>query len=669
MRDIIAKLEDEKIVIEKIRARQTVNDIEEIPLQLLEYGKTYKSKIKVTSEDMANRIFLIQKIDRKNLADLSDDDDEQEDGDEEIEEDGDNDVEEQEEEEDKVIDDVVIVYSNKRKVKYMYCNEEVAYKKLIKFKYKVLRLSLSKRGVKLKLVAYLKNKYGLNVENEKLYVDQVLGQDCKLVESDHKMTKLEMIRNKAIYNFKFNMEDILQDISEINGNMRMAVQVEGKTIDFRIGIRDSKMRNKRHYYAPIKSVYVKDFAVHFRRTPKANLVLVKRLKEPIENTFKFKFMESKIVSNTLYAISKILLKLRRKKINLYYEKFSSKAEEGAYDLFLMVRDKTKKTKNYFVIDENSEDYLKIKNEKNVVKKYSLKYYWLLFNASNFIATEAPIHLNILRSNNTALRKSICDKEFVFLQHGITYMKCQGKGSTFAKKKEGAVSYIIVGSEKEKDAVVDMLKLHDEQVLNTGLPIFSKIDFNHIDKNSKDIVTIMLTWKPYEEQLYSFEESSYYRNTVEIYNMLTKYIDKENIVIIPHPKVFELLTSTDMKDNVWQEKISDILSKTKMLITDYSSVCYNTFYQGGGVVFYQPDLELYETYNGLLVPTDDEYVGKRAFDMIQLENVVEETIINRKIDLTKIRNKKFEDNYATINEFSDGKNIERIYDELIRLELV
>ena len=249
------------------------------------------------------------------------------------------------------------------------------------------------------------------------------------------------------------------------------------------------------------------------------------------------------------------------------------------------------------------------------------------------------------------------------------MKCQGDGSTFAKNKEGEASYIIVGSEKEKDAVVDMLQLNEEQVLNTGLPIFSKIDFKHINENSDDIVTVMLTWKPYEEQLYSFEESTYYKNTVEIYNMLTKYIDKEKIVIIPHPKVFDLLTSTDMKDSVWQGKISEILEKTKMLITDYSSVCYNTFYQGGGVVFYQSDLELYETYNGPLVPTDDEYIGKRAFDMEQLEGIVKETIINKKIDLTKIRNKKFEDNYATINEFSDGKNIERIYEKLKELQII
>ena len=249
------------------------------------------------------------------------------------------------------------------------------------------------------------------------------------------------------------------------------------------------------------------------------------------------------------------------------------------------------------------------------------------------------------------------------------MKCQGDGSTFAKNKEGEATYIIVGSEKEKDAVVDMLNLDEEQVLNTGLPIFSKIEFNHINQDSEDIVTIMLTWKPYEEQLYDFEESTYYKNTIEIYNMISKYIDKEKIVIIPHPKVFELLANTDIKERFWQGKISTILEKTKMLITDYSSVCYNSFYQGAGVIFYQPDLKEYETYNGKLVPKDDEYIGKRAYNINELENIIRETIRDKHINLSKIRNEKFENNYATINEFTDGKNIERIYRKLKELNII
>jgi hypothetical protein len=73
----------------------------------------------------------------------------------------------------------------------------------------------------------------------------------------------------------------------------------------------------------------------------------------------------------------------------------------------------------------------------------------------------------------------------------------------------------------------------------------------------------------------------------------------------HPKVYDLLADADIKDSLWQGSISDILKQTKLLIADYSSVCYNAFYQGAGVNFYQPDLEFYENENGRLIPESEE----------------------------------------------------------------
>ena len=649
MSSITAKFENNKIILKKVKYRKSKDDIEEIPISLLEYGKEYKAKNKATNIDEIDKIFLIQKVDSDFQNEVS------------IEDEIDGEIKKEE--------SVVIVFSEKEKIKYSYCSLEEAYKKLIKFKYKILKVSLDKRKLKIWILGYFENRYNIEIKDTTFYIDESMGKKCQIKEFPNKLSKLSNIKNKTIQKFTFSIKDILEDESLINGSVRLAIKVDDNIINYRVGIRDRKIKNKRYYYSPMKAKYVKNYALHIRRTTKGNLVLVKRLKEPIENTIRFRFFESKIVSGLLYKISKLNIKLRKKPINLFYEKFSSKAEEGAFDLFIKARKSSQKSKNYFVIDEHSEDYDKIKNERNVIKKYSAKYYWLVFNANNFISTEAPIHLNILRSNNRALRRSQCDKPFIFLQHGITYLKCQGDGSTFAKDKEGQASYIVVGSEKEKDAVVDMLNMQEEQVLNTGLPIFSKIDYKHINDYSEDVITIMLTWKPYEEQLYNFEESTYYKNTIEIYEMLKKYIPSEKIVIIPHPKVYDLLANTDMKDSIWLGKISEVLAKTNLLITDYSSVCYNAFYQGAGVIFYQPDLEKYEQENGPLIPNDDEYVGYRAFNMKQLEEIIDYSVKNKKINLNVVRTEEFEKRYKTINEFSDGKNIDRIYSILKDMEII
>lgn len=639
MSKIEVEYNDNLLQIKKIRTRQSDDDFESIDVSKLVYKEEYQSKIKVTNADEKNKIMLFKRLSQINNDDTN---------------------------------SILLVYAKGNKIKYKITSEENAYKTFVQVPYKILNVNITNKYLKFTIFAYIVNNWKLNIKDIKFAIDSNNQKDITLKVYDSKKQKAKKLLEGNVYKFKFKISDLLNSNEEINNFVSLNLKIDEAEVQYKLGIRDKKIvkrkKAKKYYNLPMKSKYIKDYAIHIRRTIAGNLVVVKRLIEPIESTFKFKFLESQLVSYLMYELGKLGTKIRKKKINIFYEKFASKSEEGVYDLYEKCK-ASKKNKNYFVIDKNSQDYKNIKNDKNVIVKFSFKYYWLIYNTSWFIASEAPSHLNILRSNNKYFRKATYDKEFVFLQHGIIYMKNLGINSSFEKGKEGESKYMIISSEKERDIVVDMLKYDEEQLLKTGLGMYSKIKYNHINEKSDDIVTIMLTWKPYEEQLYSFEESTYYKNTVEIYNMLKKYIDKNKIVIIPHPKVFELLTSTDIKECVWQGKISEILEKTKMLITDYSSVCYNSFYQGGGVVFYQPDLEVYETYNGKLVPNDDEYIGKRAFNIKELEEITRQTIENGKINLGKIRNSKFEENYKTINEFTDGKNIDRIFNKLKRLEIL
>ena len=644
MSKIEVSLDGNVLIIEKKAARKSADYIEKIPIELLEYGKKYKSHLKASSDLDKNKLLFIQKIDKPAQYDEVEDTDEE------------------------YVEDVIFVYSNDKSIMYSYCNIKKAYTSLVKLKYKIINFSLNKKRIKTTICAYLINKYNLELGEERFYIDNQLYTECKLSEYPLKISKIKALRKKNFFKFKFPMNDILSDESTINGPVRFTIDIDGNEIDYKIGKKEKRIKNKKYYYNPIKAIYVKDYAVHIRRNLSGAFVLVKRLKEPIENTFKFKILESKLVSYIFYYLSKIMKCFRRKKINVFYEKYTSKVEEGAYDLFLLFQEHNY-AKNYFIITKESDDYEKIKDVKGVLKKYSLKYYWVMYNADNCIATEAPLHLSIIRSNNGILRKNLTDKKFIFLQHGITYLKCHGSNSAYIKNREAAPDYMICGSEKEKDVIVDMLKLDEEQVINTGLPIFSKIKHEHINNNTEDYITIMMTWKPYEEHLYNFEESETYKNTIEICDMLKKYIDKEKIIIISHPKAFELISNTDLKESLWDQPISKALEKTKLLITDYSSVCYNSFYQGAGVIFYQPDLEFYEAENGKLIPSDEEYIGKRAYNMSELEDIIKDTIIDKKINLNKVRTKEFEKRYLTINEFTDGKNINRIYEKLKELEIV
>ena len=635
MSKIIANLEGDKLIIRKSRARETDDDIEEIDLRSVEYGKKHKSKITVSNKEQIDSLIFITTVNEE--------------------------------------DSSVAVFANKRTIYYVYGDFKDIYKMLVKVKYKVLSVRLNKNKFSIFAFAYILNKFKLDINRKTFNLGDYIVKDIKIEEKNKKISKYRLLLSRNFFNASVNKNILLNEKNIlINNVIKIVLNINGIDVDYRLAYRRKKVKkhNLRYFYAPLKGIYLKDFAIHVRRTIRGYIVLVKRKKEAQENTFKFRLLENRFISFIMYYIGKLLSKFRKKKINLFYEKFASKSEEGVLELCEMCQEKGKNSNNYFIIDENSEDYDRIKNHKVVVKKYSLKYYWLFYNSSRFIASESPNHLTIVRSNNKFFRRAIYDKKFVFLQHGIIYMKNMAKNGIFyGKGKENEAEYFVVSSEKERDVVVDMLGYDENELIKTGLAMYDNIKYSHIDNNSEDKIMIMLTWKNYEEHLYNFEESTYYKNIIQIYDMIKKYIDKEKIVIVPHPKVHDLLAKTDMKDNIWLGKISEIVSKAKMLITDYSSICYNAFFQGAGVIFYQEDLEVYETENGVLIPRDDEYIGKRVFNMRDLENIIKETIVNRKIKLNIVRTKEHEKRYKDINEFSDGKNRERICKHLLKCKII
>lgn len=562
----------------------------------------------------------------------------------------------------------ICVWCENGQIFYEISTIEKIYKTLVKVPYKFVQVRLTKKKIKIKILAYLLNRYKLNVSNIRLQVNNDNKKIIELNKYEEEIPKLKMLSKKFMYTLEIGINDLIKSEEAVNNNISIILNINGIDVQYKIGKRKRYIKAEKYYNLPIKSKYIDDYAVHIRRTIAGNFVIVKRPMEPIEKTKFFRRIESKPVSMVLYLFGKIVSKLRPKKVNIFYEKFASKAEEGVIDLFEHAQ-QSKKSKNYFVIDEHSDYYDKIKDIKNVVRKYSFKYYWLMYSCNCFIGIEGPSHLNILRSNNRYLRKAIYDKKFIFLQHGIIYMKNMGKISAFIKGRDAESDYIVVSSQKEKAVVQDMLKMEPDQILNTGLALYSNLEYKHINEKSDDVITIMLTWKPYEESLLDFEKSSYYKNILIIYDILKEKVKSENIKIVAHPKARDMLMSTSIKDMVWNEPISKVLEITKLLITDYSSVCYNVFYQGGAVIFYQPDLEVYEAANGPLIPADDEFIGERAFNEKELADILNNSIKDGKISLKKLRTIHHEEMYATINEFNDGKNKERIYSELQRIGIL
>jgi hypothetical protein len=452
----------------------------------------------------------------------------------------------------------------------------------------------------------------------------------------------------------------------INTSIICRKQVGPNLVTRRLSYKQKRLKTRtKLYYRPfsVRHYRSQDRCLHLRRTGKGSLVIVRRKMEPIEKTLRFRFIESWPVSLFLFCLGRMQRTFSRNKVILFYEKFSSKAEEGAYELFCMARAQAGVTA-YYIIDEDSDDYPRIQGE-NVVGKYSSKYYRAIYCANTFIGTEIPTHLSILRSNNRYLRHCFYSGEFVFLQHGIIYMKNLGTTSSFVRGREGAADHIVVSSKKEQQIVMRDLLYDEDQTMLTGLGQFDTIEYGKINSESRDIVTVMLTWKPYDENQSDILQTTYCQSLQQVLNVVLRFISKEQLRVVAHPKVVDSLAHSSLHQILWKGSIKEALTQTKLLITDYSSVCYNVFYQGGAVLFYQPFLQQYEAEMGPLIPSDDEFIGSRAFSEQELaEQLAKGIDISGHIILHTMRLTHYEQIYASINEFCDGNNLQRIFQALI-----
>jgi len=72
-----------------------------------------------------------------------------------------------------------------------------------------------------------------------------------------------------------------------------------------------------------------------------------------------------------------------------------------------------------------------------------------------------------------------------------------------------------------------------------------------------------------------------------------------------------------------QPLNELLMKCRMLITDYSSVAWDVYYQSKPVIFYQFDLEEYNETNGSYLDMEKELFGEKAENTGGIINLINE----------------------------------------------
>jgi len=385
------------------------------------------------------------------------------------------------------------------------------------------------------------------------------------------------------------------------------------------------------------------------------------------NTVKLTVRETNITDKVSIRIKILFAYLlsffyKFRKIHLLYEKLGDKYEESASVLYEKLID-LGYTNSYFLLSKEARKHFNIdrKYQKNLIEEHTFKHYLYFFSTKTFLGTESmPSAFEVRTISKIAMFYMRYSRyyNFVFLQHGIMYVvalesemrKGFQYGSWFPKRTK-----IVVSSELEAKHFMEQGNYPRESLYLTGLPKFDK-SVLHDDANQ---ITIMPTWRNWEYigMNNNPTETTYYKMLLSIYNAIPEQYKKYTNILV-HPSFKGKLKGTPLETTVKEEyNYNNILQKTRLLITDYSSISFDAFFRGTNIIFWWKDKdESMKRYKGYLMLNKENIFGDIYEKEDSLSKLIEFNYNNKQSELYKKRFKK-------LVKYFDRKNTKRLIKKL------
>lgn len=295
-------------------------------------------------------------------------------------------------------------------------------------------------------------------------------------------------------------------------------------------------------------------------------------------------------------IYKKYLNLKNKRVWLICEK-KDMARDNGFVFYKYIKKEHPEILCFYAIDFDSYDYTKLKKDKNVIKWSSIKHYFYYIVAEFNISSHKEgnpnqtlftiIHLYLKLLNNR-----------IFLQHGVLYtdLKMFHKNNTYFK--------MFCTGAYDEFLFVKKYYGYDSEVKYTGLARFDEL--NNFNINKKQILYIP-TWRRQLDNDRKFLKSEYYKGISNTLNNkeLEDFLDKNDLSLI-----FYIHTGNKKFYNLYQTKISrikivssdnsdlqELLKKSALMITDYSSVATDFAYMDKPIIYYQYDKKDFIIHEG------------------------------------------------------------------------
>lgn len=333
-------------------------------------------------------------------------------------------------------------------------------------------------------------------------------------------------------------------------------------------------------------------------------------------------------------------RLLQKSIYLTYEKYCCMAQDNGFYFFQYCMDHDMESvmnrKIYFVIDKKQPDYQNLlPYQDHVIQFMSLKHMVYLLAARLLISSDSKAHSYAWRAKESVILPLVTkNKRLVFLQHGVIALK----RVEFYRSGTNSVNLFVTSNDQEHDIIINELGYLPEEVIVTGLARWDVLK-DCSDRQPNTHILVMPTWRNWLEEVSdeTFMASDYYQNYMALLNSdrLAAYLERYDVYLdfYIHPKFREYIKNFSISGErvrlipFGSQPLNQLMMECRLLVTDYSSVCWDVYYQGKPVLFYQFDVEQYNETQGAYIDLEKDLFGDRATTPEELFALLEEAAEN------------------------------------------
>ena len=356
-----------------------------------------------------------------------------------------------------------------------------------------------------------------------------------------------------------------------------------------------------------------------------------------------------------------------------FSKHGNDIGDNAWVFYKYVKKQHPQIRCVFVVDKNyPEAYEAAKKEGEIVQFRSLRHKLLFLMADRIITSHVgdsePWDYEKVIELRNRFPGWAKKHKIVHLQHGVIDKNV----SHIYSRKLRPVDLFISSTPKEKEYIEKTLGYEPEQVPCTGLARWDEL---YGTKPEKIILLIpryradvMVQLPENKKKLkYHFMNTEFYKRYQELISdksiaeLLERYDYK--MVFFPHYEVQPLIdcfhTDCNRIEILDRNRISldELLRKSALMITDYSSVAFDFAYMQKPVIYYQFDKEEFETeYGGSYFDYERDGFGTVAEKQYDVIMSIVDCLFNKYDVVTE-----YKDRFNKAFIFNDNNNCRRIYE--------